>query len=185
MLPKSKPICDCVYAVAVVSPRGDLATLYFARSRWVGVPLVLVDFDLERVSADTWRDVEGRLVELSAAHGARLPHLGVWVESEALLAAALEAATVARLVPPHICAKAAWQELGLAAMVQVRSGRVKVADAVFDRRDALAEATPFGALKLDGGAERGDDATVPAMLYGIAIGLDLATARIDARARAA
>jgi hypothetical protein len=182
---RSKAICDCVYAVAVVGPKGDLAVLYFARSQWVGPPLALVDFEVDVVTAEVWREVATRLDGLSALWGARYPSPGLWVESEALLAAAFEAGTAATLLPPHICVKAAWQELCIAAMVQVRSGRVKVADTVFDKRESLGEAVAFGALKVDGGAERGDDATVPAMAYGIAIGLDLATAKLAQRARAA
>jgi hypothetical protein len=176
----SRPSCDAVFATAVASPRGDVAVLYFRRSRHHGQPLVLVDFDVTPLSATTWLGINGRLRQLAEDYRAGFGSLGVWVEGEALLAAAIESGMTAWLVPPVISTKAAWGELTMTAMVQARRGAVGYADAVFDKRDALAETVPFGALK-PAMAERSDDASVPAMLYGIAIGLDTATARLARR----
>jgi hypothetical protein len=180
-VPSSTLPCDCVYATAVVSPRGDLAVLYFARTKWYGTPLALVDWDLEPLSEKSWLSIDARLaslcIELKARYGSR----GVWVESEVLQAAAEAADCKVDLIPAPLTAQAAWRELSLAATVQVRSGQVGATDAVKDKIRTMADTKPFGALKMEGG-DRGDDATVPALLYGVAIGLDLALARVARRA---
>lgn len=161
-----------------MGPRGDLAVLYWSRNRYFGTPLVLLDWDVEPLRPGAWLRAEAKLDGLARTNRARAASLGLWVETDAMLQAArAEGAGSARLVPKHATARAFWQELGLAAAVQLRAGNVGVTRAALDKRDALADVAPCGALRYNG-EDRGDDATVPAYLYGVALGLDEATARI-------
>lgn len=96
MLVDGRPVsypgtCDFVFAVVdsalKTGDRNDgTAVTFFARNRFVGHPLLILDWDIIQIESDLISDwfpsVMGRLAELAQACGARLGSVGAFVEDK-------------------------------------------------------------------------------------------------------
>jgi hypothetical protein len=85
-------ICDGVYAVVDSamkdgSENDGTAVVYFAKSQYSGIPLVVLDWEVRQITSDllvNWLpSVFNRLTELSAQCHARGGSAGVWIEDKA------------------------------------------------------------------------------------------------------
>jgi len=170
--------CDVVYGTAVVSETSEIAVLYWARSRFFGIPLVLLDYDVMNFGQMAWQRPVATLDRYRAHCGARLGSLGLFIENEALAAHVAGDGLDAAAVPDLLAAPGYWEALNLAAAYHVNAGHVKATNHVFDKagrasiddalnRRVLAPLAPNYRM-----APRDDDPTIPAYLYGVVLGLD-------------
>jgi hypothetical protein len=165
-------ICDTVYASVVPDERGQAAILYWARCLTYGQPLTLLDWRVEQLTAGTWAKVEDDLAAVKPR--VRYGTSGMHIEGEALAQQAILRGASAKAIPDHLTKPEYWNNLWLIAGQYVDDGSVKLT-----RPAALKIRTSpagFGALPRRAPGPRGDDATVPAWLYGIVLGLDPASA---------
>ncbi len=84
--------CDMVYAVIDTALKDGMehdgtAVVYYARNKIMGVPLVILDWDIIQIEGsllDKWLvTVNQRLEELAAEHRAREGNRGMWIEDKA------------------------------------------------------------------------------------------------------
>lgn len=89
----SVPHCDRVFAVIdsaikTGSDNDGTAVVYFARNQYSGIPLIILDWDIQQIEGDlltSWVPgvVLPRLEELARQCGAREGSRGVWIEDKA------------------------------------------------------------------------------------------------------
>ncbi len=169
---------DGVYATAVLSPLRLLATFYWGRSQFFSKPLILLDFDVGPLAADSWKIVESRLRGLSIERRARYGNLGCYVEGDHLVQHATAAGMPARCVPGHLVTDEMWNVVCQSAAGSLTRGEVGYTAAASEKMDER----PFlDALGVHAGP-RPDDPTVAAFLFGVVVGLDPVMAR-DPKAR--
>jgi phage terminase large subunit-like protein len=155
---------DAVFATMACDERGTAATAYWARTRQVGIPLLLIDVDLAPLSRNGFRAVREHLVALIKATNVG-DSRGIY--APAAVAVQAEAAGLpAHAIDRQIMDRAA---LVISAAGHVADGSVKLAEAAFVKTRGL----PLGS------AARKDDPLANAILYGISIALD---AERDSRA---
>jgi phage terminase large subunit-like protein len=84
--------CDQVFAIIDTALKDGMqhdgtAVTYFARNKYYGMPLIILDWDviqIEGASLENWLpSVFARLEELSAAVGSRQGNIGAWIEDKA------------------------------------------------------------------------------------------------------
>jgi hypothetical protein len=165
-------ICDAIYGTVAADSRGQVAVLYWARSHGYGAPLILLDWDVALLTAARWAVIDGEIGDLVTRCRARGGSLGLWIENEALAQQANARGCRAKAIPEHLTATDYWDNLSLVAGQYIDDGSVKVTRTVA----AKIKVQPFGALPRRVPGPRADDATVPAWLYGIVLGLDEAAA---------
>ncbi len=86
------PVCDQVYAVAIVGEDGTAGVVWFARSQHYGVPVTVLDFEVGLLSVGWWLRVYARGAELGEQCRARRRVLSVFVEEPRREPAELEIA---------------------------------------------------------------------------------------------
>lgn len=172
-------ICETIFATVVPDEIGRLCVVYWAKAKDYGHPLTCLDWELADFSAETWPNVAARVDELRTRCKARQPPSVVaLVEGETLAHQANARGCVAVPIPAHLSAPDAWQGLATVAASSLASGEVKLT------KTALAKAATdlngrsgFAGLPRRHPGPRSTDPTVPAWLYGVALGLDAASAR--------
>jgi len=169
-LPK---ICDAVFATCVTDIRGQAAVLYWARTRFFGTPLLLLDWAISQLSPQLWTGIQAQLQSFVTECRALRGSLGIYVEDEAMAVHAEELGVRAEPIYEHLTAKDRWTSLCQIAALAARGGKVGVTSRAMDtarahpKRDELY--TP--ALEFRGGS-RPDVPTVPAFVYGVVLALD-------------
>ncbi len=131
--------CDAVFAVLAIDARGTVATIYGARNRHHGTPLVLLDFDISALSGGVAEAVLRRVADLARAHHAVHGVVGVWCPP-ALLGQFERAGWRAHELPPQWLADPA--ALALEAAAHVAAGRVKLGSTA----QGKARTSAFGGL---------------------------------------
>lgn len=159
---------DGVFATAVLSDTRMLAQFHWARYEHVGVPLLLCDYDVSPVTADTWPQMIARLDRVQSERlGQR--NLGVMVESPILQRQIHDATgAAAYVVPAHLVTDASWHVLcQSAAMILSRK------DVGYTPRAAeKMEGRPFLTESAVRAGPRTDDPATAAFLYGVVLALD-------------
>lgn len=169
----SKMPVDMVFGTAVLSPSRMLAVFYWARSQHFGQALILLDFEVAPVEADTWEKIRAELKQHSAQRRARMGRpLGLFLESETLVAQGQACGLTAHLIPAWLTTKDAWVAICQSAASILVSGNVGYTRDAMTRMDAR----PFLDASGVAAGPRSDDPTVPAFLYGVVIALDPALA---------
>ena len=167
--PLAQPHCDYVFATAALC--GDEAAIfYWGRTRHQPTlpELTLFDFEVAQAVPAIWQNAIDRLAEVSRERRARYPHIGVVVEDLALARTLHARGLRVHPVPEHLTKADAWEHLWHTAAVYVRAREVAWSRAAADR--ALTTACPARTFR--GGPRPEDDATTPAYLLGIVVGLD-------------
>jgi hypothetical protein len=163
------PHCPPVVAAPlIVSMGGMVACAYFAiENHRNDAPLVLLDFDLAPMGADTFTLASQRLAELSKACRVRYGHhSALWLPGS-LLAQVRARRIPAEEIPPEILVDPAG--LALSAAGHVAGGRVKLAAPAHEKgRDSPLA----GALAFKAGEPMDADPLRLALLVGIAIALE-------------
>src|SRR5271165_1617847 len=163
-LPK---ICDAVFATCVADDRGQAATLYWARTRFFGAPLLLLDWDVAQLEPKLWTNDQTTLVGFGRACRARYGSMGIYVEDESLAAQAEELGVRCETIYEHLVATDKWTSLCLSTTLAMKGGKVKIAKPADERTKSRAA----GFLSFSGGP-RGEDPTVAAFVYGVVLALD-------------
>lgn len=156
-----------MYATCVANETGEAATLYWARSRFFGSPLILLDWEVAQLTHETWMRAHAALRSLSLSRRARHGSVGIYVEDEGLVTHAEMRGARATAIYKHLTTPDRWLNLCLSAMQFVKGGMVDRTKAVTNRADERTA----GFLNLTA-APRGEDPTVAAFVYGITLGLD-------------
>lgn len=173
-------ICEAVYATCVPDSVGRLCVVYWARCEaYADAPLRVLDWDLANFSADTWTRVAGQVSALRRRCGARMPPSVVaLVEGETLATQANARGCLAVPIPTHLTTQEAWQGLVTVAASHLADGHVKLTKTAWAKANSdLNGRAGFAMLPRMHPGPRGEDPTVPAWLYGVALGLDPASAR--------
>lgn len=166
-------VCDAVFAVAVAGDDGRAAITLWSRCEGYGIPLTLLEWSVEVLTAAAWDRIGERLNALLERCRPRGGTAGLWVEGEALAQQAESRGLRAKAIPAHVVAPDFWVNLGLIAGAYVDDGSVKMT-----RPAAEAMRTqPFAGLPRRAAGPRGVDPTLPAWLFGIVLGLDEAASR--------
>jgi hypothetical protein len=166
-------ICDAVFATVVADDRGQAAVLCWARSRFFGTPLVLLDWGVSQLAPGLWAEAQRQLLGLAAECRARHGSVGLHVEDESLAAQAEDRGVLTTPIYEHLTARDRWPSLCLTVSLAARGGRVGVTTRAMatarghPRREELF--TP--ALEFRGGP-RPEVPTVPAFVYGVVLALD-------------
>lgn len=160
------------FVTVVPDVRGSVAVMYWARSNGFAVPLRLIDLFVGQLFPDTWGTIARRLEELSRDYHTRMGCLGGFVEGEVLTQHANFRGLESTVIPLWLTTPGYWPSLTVAATAYVRDGSVEIVPIAAEAVKRQASEV----LNFDGGP-RPERATVPAFLYGIAIGLDPAAAR--------
>jgi hypothetical protein len=167
-------VCDTVFATLAVDAAGRAAVLYWTKSLYHGVPLVLVDWDLKPLEPSLWSEIDARMTDLALERRAREGVFGLFVEDMRLAALAESVGCPATTVPEHISVDTAWKSVCQSVTYWRRSGWVGMTGLAAEKMRDMA----FGANSYAYGP-RADvvDATVPAYAFGVVVALDEALAR--------
>lgn len=168
--PLAQPHVDFCYASAALA--GDEAAIfYWGRTRHQPTlpELTLLDFEVTQAVPQVWQDALDRLVEVSRERRARYPHIGVICEDLALARTLAGRGLRVHPVPDHLAKPDAWEHLWHTAAVYVRARDVAWSAAALERARTT---TPCPARTFRGGPRVEGDATTPAYLLGIVLGLD-------------
>lgn len=161
-------VCDTVYAVLVVSDRGEAGLTYWALARGHGLPLVLLDWEKRQMLPDLWRSVSARLEELVPICRARFGSCGIFSESLGLTNQGQYLGHHVSAIPEWLTQDSGWPSLTVAAMQHVVGGNVT--------RSATALEKAHPVYSFAGGDRPKDDPITPSYMYGIVCGLDHAAA---------
>jgi hypothetical protein len=131
--------CDAVFAVLAIDARGTVATIFGARNRHYGTPLVLLDFDISALSGGVAEAALRRVSELARVHQAGHGVVGIWCPP-ALLGQFDRQGWRAHELPAEWLSDPA--ALALEAAAHVAAGRVKLAEPV----QRKARTSAFGGL---------------------------------------
>ena len=167
--PLAQPHVDFCYATASLA--GDeAAVFYWGRTRHQPdlPPLTLFDFEVSQAVPQVWQDALDRLSEVSRERRARYPHIGVVCEDLALARTLSARGMRVNPVPDHLTKPDMWEHLWHTAAVYVRAREVAWSVAAAER----ARTTACPARTFRGGPRPEGDATTPAYLLGIVVGLD-------------
>lgn len=165
---------DTVYATAVLSPTRMIAVFYWGRSVGHNKPLILLDFSVEAFRADTMATIRNRLEILKIERRARMGFtLGVWFENQILVQQASYHNLIAHSIPDHLLSDSVWHSLCQAVSVYLTRGDVGYTQVAAD----AMQARPFLNAAGIAAGPRTDDPTVPAFLYGVVLGLDVALSK--------
>lgn len=159
-------IVDSVFAT-VAHSEGNIAACYWMSSKHVGVPLVMFDWFSGQFTPAFWTQLLGTLEAVRDRVRIRYDNLGVWTEGPSLAQHAAMNGIPARAVPDWLTTTEYWPRLAFSASCFIKGGFVKLTDNAQQKSSKQA----FGGISYRGG-ERGDDPTVPAFLYGVALALD-------------
>ena len=129
-------ICDYVFAVLAVGDDGHAATVYAARSKHLGPPLTILDFDAAPLTGATFAQIAHRLAELAPACRARLGSAGLMLPA-ALATRAAAAGLLAHPLPPELDDA---DGLSLTVASHISGGGVKITGDVAEK----AKSSPFG-----------------------------------------
>lgn len=166
---------DGVFATAVLSPTRLLAVFYWARYTYYGKPLVLCDYAVGPLRADSWSNAASVLTDLVKERHSRLREpLGLYVETDLLSAQIASYGLLARVIPPWLSSPDAWHQIVQSAAGLLASGNIGYTKRANERmlsRPFLSEAG------VAAGPRAPDDPTTAAFLYGIIIALDQAASR--------
>lgn len=163
----SAPV-DTIFASAVLSTTRLLAVFYWARSVGHNKPLLLLDFDVEPLSAQSWNVVRLKLDNLVVERKVRYGVAGMWVEGESLAVQAFNAGIATKHIPHYLTKVELWH-----TMCQSAASFLSAGDVGYTHRAAESmQQRPF--LNASGvyAGPRTDDPTVAAFLFGIILGLD-------------
>lgn len=172
-------ICDILFGTVCASAElGMASALRWARCVHYGHPLMLLDWETDKLSPQLWKNTEEGLLDDASKMKVRLgdgPHL--WVEGAALAHQALavleERSLVnSHVIPEHVVSPNSWDMLVLSSAFYMRSGQVKMSQKAFDK----TKKQNFGALSFRGGP-RTDDPTIAAFIYGVVLALDPSVSR--------
>jgi hypothetical protein len=162
-------ICKAIVAVLAADQNGACAVTYWAHSPHVGHPLTLLNFDVAPLSAELFDRIMESMNELRRTcrprHGAIL-----FTQAEPLTRQAVAFGFQAATIPTPLVADPL--RLGLAAASHVARGSVKIAIPAHKH----AQNSPLGAALDIRGGENADDPLRAALLAGIALSLDDASA---------
>lgn len=183
-------LCDAVFAVVDSGTKtgktnDGTGVVYYARSRHVGHPLVLLDWDLQQIEGallETWLPtVFQNLEALAKRCGARMGSLGVFIEDkdsgQILLQQAIRRGWRATAIESTLTS-AGKDGRAISVSGYVYRGEVKMTQAVFDkittykggtRNHLLAQVVGFRVNDKDA-ATREDD-LLDCFCYGVAIAL--------------
>ena len=157
--------CNSILVTVATDDQGLAATVFCAESKRFGIPLVLLDFDVAPLSADLFRAIDLRAVELARLHGARRGYIGAWA-LEALATVAAPTGSRLKILPSEMADPA---YLGINTALHVQSGSVKISELVVEK----AQTSPFGgALDFRSGPGLENDPLRAAAFYAVAIALD-------------
>lgn len=180
------PAADGIYATSVLSPTRILATFYWARYRFYGKPLVLCEYDVRPLTAQSWLEAAATLNRLCTDRRSRFPvPLGHFVESDTIALQVRERSGVeATPIPPWITDPKNWQAMCQSAAMILEAGEVgytKVASDQMENRPFLNEATilagPRETSAIANNLQSANTATIAAFIYGLILGLDENAAR--------
>lgn len=166
-------ICDAIYATCVVDDRGQAAVLYWARSRFFGTPLLLLDWMMAQLTPRLWTDARSALDGYVGTCRARHGSCGVYVEDESLAVQAESLGTRCEAIYEHLTATDRWTSLCLTVSLAARGGMLGICTRALEtakahpKRDEVYDP----ALNFRGGP-RPECPTVPAFVYGVVLGLD-------------
>jgi hypothetical protein len=159
-------ICDTIYAVTAVHPRiGMTATVFMAKSRYIGHKLVLLDFEVAPLTGEflgaTLNRLDGLAAQCRVLRGVR----GVFVPEVFTQYTNVYGMKV-RAIPPK------WQadpaSLALTAAAHIAFGHVKIAVPADER----ARTSPLAAAFDFRGGDTADDPLRQALLIGIALAFE-------------
>lgn len=146
--------------------------MYWARYLHTGTPLVLLDWEVDPIVAESWRHIDGWLRDLGTMRRAR-SQLGAYIEGPSLAAQMENSGFVANPIPDHLTKAEAWSGMCQVTAALLAGGQVGYTKAASDKMDAR----PFLDSAGFRGGNRGDDPAVPAFIYGVVMGLDEFSAR--------
>lgn len=164
------PHCDAVFAVAVVTDRGEVGVVYFARNMHSGVPLVLLDCGVTPLSPASVEGIVADLRDLAAKCRARAPVL--LFASSTLIDEAQRRGYGGEPIDKLI---AMGGDLAFVAATHIVAQRVKATANVLER----SRQQPLGSL-LDATAKTATDPLRLAALCGVVLALDDGTTRAAA-----
>lgn len=192
MLVDGRPVdmpkaCDAVFAVidSALKP-GDkndgTAVTYFARNRFYGHPLIIIDWDITQIEGDTisewFPSVRARLEDLGRLTGARMGSIGTFVEDKGsgitLLQRAARNGWPAHQIDTKLTAMSK-DARGTGVSDFVHNGKVKICEQAYDKtveykgRTQNHFLTQFFGYRL--GVERQADDLYDTGVYGISIAL--------------
>src|ERR1700676_5581227 len=139
--PRRLPV-DAVFATFVVNQSGLAAAFFWERTKHYGKPLTLIDYDVDHLSAATWRMLVDRMRALRVQRRARYGSLGVHVEGAPLAEQARVRGVRADAVPEHLTTTAYWPRLVQSAAAYQADEMVGITRAARGQMDAR----PFFAL---------------------------------------
>lgn len=150
--------------------------MYWARYGSAGPkPLVLCDYEVGPLTADSWRGAATRLNEVRFERKSRLAYpLGFFVENETIALQAQETTAIdARPIPPWLLTVDIWSTLCQSASLYLSSKDVGFLPPAAERM----QKRPFLNAAGVSTGPRPEDPTFPAFLFGVVIALDPIAAR--------
>lgn len=180
-------ICDCVYATIYSEaktgkPGNTIAIVYWARSRFLPPPLMIIDWDIVRIEGmfiESWLPaIYMRLDQLSEECKAQLPHMGAFVYDKGagsiIYKAALRKGMFMQPVNDAI-AKVEKDERAVSASSYVHQGMVKFSYPASEKEIEFEGVTANHLMnQIQGfapGSKGVDDELLNSFSIGVAIGL--------------
>lgn len=194
-LPVAVPFaCDGIFAVADTASKtgkehDGTAVMFFARSKWFGIPLTIIDWDVLQISGHSLPAWLPQIIqqgeELAKLCHARNGFLGVWIEDRNSGTVLIQSALAKDLPVRPISTKLTSigkDERAFAVSGYVANGKVKLAETAYHKtvtykgttkNHLLAQIENFSIADKDAG-KREDD-LLDAFCYGISLALGNST----------